>query len=95
MAPFKEHVAWIFVPDRAGLKCGRCDMPDDTLSQTVLRGMSLMIQTIKREEKIPNNKYVLLKAQTQAPTLKENNVMLKNWVDTDSLLKSSIIHNTL
>lgn len=37
--------------------------PDDTLSQTVLRGMSLMMQTIQREEEIPNNKYVLLKTE--------------------------------
>lgn len=28
------------------------DLPDDTLSQAVLRRMSLMIQTIKKEEKI-------------------------------------------
>lgn len=45
-------------------------MPDDTLSQTqaMLRGMSLIMQAIKREEKIQNNKYVLLKAQPQSLT---------------------------
>lgn len=45
-------------------------MPDDTLSQTVLRGMSPMMQAIKREEKIPNNKYVLLKSQTPSLSMK-------------------------
>lgn len=43
-------------------------MPDDTLSQTVLRGMRVTMQAIKRKEKIPNNKYVLHKAKPQSST---------------------------
>lgn len=43
-------------------------MPDDILNQAMLRGMSLMMQAIKRKEKLPNNKYVLLKAQPQSLT---------------------------
>lgn len=90
MAPFKQHVAWTYAgQSRAEMRqVWICQM---TVSQTVLGGMSLMMQTIKREGKTPDNKYVLLKAWPQSLTWGEkNNVMLKSWVDTDSLLVNSI-----
>lgn len=43
-------------------------MPDDTLSQTLFRGMSLRMQSIKKEEIVSNDKYVLLKAQLPSLT---------------------------
>lgn len=43
-------------------------MPDDTVSQTLVRGMSLRMQSIKKEEIVSNNNYVFLKAQLPSLT---------------------------
>lgn len=66
-------------------------MPDDTLNQAILRGMSLMMQAFNEKEKIRNNKCVL-KTQPQPLTWKRKNmVILNNWVASESLLGNHII----
>lgn len=96
MAPFKQHVAWTFLHDRAGLKCSRCGYARWHTESGHAQGDGWVWWckplTGRKKYQIIN---VFLKQPQPLTWKRKNTVMLNNWVDSESLLGNHIIQQAL